>query len=87
MALALVISFVSARMFSGRINQLVQKMRRLDLGEFNVAADVRSNDEIGYLEQSFNSMITRLDKHIQTAYVYQLESKTAELKALQAHDA
>ena len=84
MALALVISFVSARMFSGRINQLVQKMRRLDLGEFNVAAEVRSNDEIGYLEQSFNSMITRLDKHIQTAYVYQLESKTAELKALQA---
>jgi two-component system sensor histidine kinase YesM len=29
-------------------------------------------------------MITRLDKHIQTAYVYRLESKTAELKALQA---
>ena len=49
-----------------------------------MTTDVKSNDEIGYLEQSFNSMITRLDKHIQTAYVYQLESKTAELKALQA---
>ena len=83
-ALALVISFVSARMFSRRINRLVQKMRRLDVGEFNVTTDVRGNDEIGYLEESFNSMITRLDKHIQTAYVYQLESKTAELKALQA---
>ena len=82
--LALVISFVSARLFSRRINQLVQKMRRMDLGEFNVTTDVRHNDEIGYLEQSFNSMITRLDKHIQTAYVYQLESKTAEMKALQA---
>ena len=83
-ALALVISFVSARMFSRRINRLVQKMRRLDVGEFNVTADVKGNDEISYLEESFNSMITRLDKHIQTAYVYQLESKTAELKALQA---
>ena len=83
-ALALVMSFVSARLFSKRINRLVQKMRRMDLGEFSVTADVKSNDEIGYLEQSFNSMITRLDKHIQTAYVYQLESKTAELKALQA---
>ena len=83
-ALALIISFVSARLFSRRINQLVQKMRLLDVGEFNVTTDVKSNDEIGYLEQSFNSMITRLDKHIQTAYVYQLESKTAELKALQA---
>lgn len=82
--LALVISFVSARLFSRRINQLVQKMRRMDLGGFNVTTDVRHNDEIGYLEQSFNSMITRLDKHIQTAYVYQLESKTAEMKALQA---
>ena len=83
-ALALVISFVSARMFSRRINRLVQKMRRLDVGEFNVTTDVKGNDEISYLEESFNSMITRLDKHIQTAYVYQLESKTAELKALQA---
>ena len=83
-ALALIISFVSARLFSRRINQLVQKMRVMDVGEFSVTTDVKSNDEIGYLEQSFNSMITRLDKHIQTAYVYQLESKTAELKALQA---
>jgi len=83
-ALALIISFVSARLFSRRINQLVQKMRVMDVGEFNVTTDVKSNDEIGYLEQSFNSMVTRLDKHIQTAYVYQLESKTAELKALQA---
>lgn len=83
-ALALAMSFLSARLFSRRINRLVQKMRRLDLGEFNVTADVKSHDEIGYLEQSFNSMITRLDKHIQTAYVYRLESKAAELKALQA---
>ena len=82
--LALIISYVSARLFSRRINQLVQKMRDLDVGEFNVPADVKSHDEIGYLEQSFNNMVTRLDKHIQTAYVYQLESKTAELKALQA---
>ena len=82
--LALVISFISARLFTQRINQLVQKMRDLDLGEFNVTTSIRSHDEIGYLEQSFNSMITRLDKHIQTAYVYQLESKNAELKALQA---
>ena len=73
-ALALAMSFLSARLFSRRINKLVQKMRRLDLGEFNVTADVKSHDEIGYLEQSFNSMITRLDKHIHTAYVYRLES-------------
>ena len=83
-ALALVISFISARLFSRRINLLVGKMRNMDLGEFNVTTNVRAHDEIGYLEQSFNSMITRLDKHIQTAYVYQLESKNAELKALQA---
>ena len=83
-ALALIISFVSAQLFSRRINRLVQKMRRVDLGDLSVTADVRSNDEIGYLEKSFNSMIIRLDKHLQTSYVYQLESKTAELKALQA---
>lgn len=84
LALALVISTLSARHFSGRINQLVEKMRDLEPGEMAVSTEVRSHDEIGYLEQSFNSMVTRLDKHIQTAYVYQLETKTAELKALQA---
>ena len=84
LALALVISFVSARHFSRRINQLVQRMRTLDVGELNVTADVKSHDEIGYLEQSFNSMAERLDRHIRTAYVYRLESRTAELRALQA---
>ena len=83
-ALALAISYLSARVFSNRINRLVKKMRDMDLGEFNITTEIRAHDEIGYLEQSFNSMITRLDKHIQTAYVYQLESKTAELRALQA---
>ena len=82
--LALVISFVSARMFSRRINLLVRKMRRMDVGEFSVTTDVKGKDEIGYLEESFNSMIVRLDEHIRTAYIYELESKNAELKALQA---
>ncbi len=83
-ALALVISMVSASLFSHRIERLVRKMRDLEHGEFGGYAPAPANDEIGYLEQSFSSMVTRLDKHIQTAYVYELKSKTAELKALQA---
>ena len=82
--LALVISLISASIFSRRIERLVRKMRDLERGEFNEYGEVHANDEIGYLEQRFNNMITTLDKHIQTAYVYQLQSKTAELKALQA---
>ena len=81
---ALVISLLSATLFSRRIERLVRNMRALELGEFNEYGPVRANDEIGYLEQSFSSMVQRLDKHIQTAYVYELKSKTAELKALQA---
>ena len=84
MLLALVISFISAQLFSHRIELLVRKMRDLERGEFSEYDGPAANDEIGYLEQSFNNMIVRLDKHIQTAYVYQLQSKTAELKALQA---
>lgn len=81
---ALVISLLSATLFSRRIERLVKNMQALELGEFNEYGPVRANDEIGYLEQSFSSMVQRLDKHIQTAYVYELKSKTAELKALQA---
>lgn len=82
--LALVISLVSAMLFSGRIKRLVLRMQALERGEFKTYPEPRSNDEIGYLERSFNRMTSRLEKHIQTAYVYQLKSKTAELKALQA---
>lgn len=81
---ALVISLLSASLFSRRIERLVKNMQRLELGEFNEYGPVQAHDEIGYLEQSFSSMVQRLDKHIQTAYVYELKSKTAELKALQA---
>ena len=67
---------------SARFRSLHQFLQ--ERGEFIEYGDVRANDEIGYLEQRFNSMSASLDKHIQTAYVYQLQSKTAELKALQA---
>lgn len=82
--LALVISLVSALLFSRRIERLVFRMQALERGEFRTWPQPRSRDEIGYLEESFNRMTSRLEKHIQTAYVYQLKSKTAELKALQA---
>ena len=82
--LALIISLVSAMLFSGRIKRLVFRMQALERGEFRTWPQPRSRDEIGYLEESFNRMTNRLEKHIQTAYVYQLKSKTAELKALQA---
>ena len=82
--LALVISLVSAALFSRRIKRLVFRMQALERGEFRTYAQPRSNDEIGYLEESFTRMTSRLEKHIQTAYVYRLKSKTAELKALQA---
>ena len=84
MVVALAISLLSATLFSRRIERLVKNMQALELGEFNEYGPVRANDEIGYLEQSFSNMVQRLDKYIQTAYVYELKSKTAELKALQA---
>ena len=84
MMVALAISLLSATLFSRRIERLVKNMQALELGEFNEYGPVRANDEIGYLEQSFSGMVQRLEKHIQTAYVYELKSKTAELKALQA---
>lgn len=82
--LALGISLISATLLSRRIRRLARNMERLERGEFNAAAEVSSRDEIGYLESSFNDMVVKLDKHIQTAYVYELKSRTAELKALQA---
>lgn len=80
----LVISSLSATLFSRRIRGMAQNMKKVEGGDLDARVNVGSNDEIGYLEKSFNSMCDKLQRYIQNEYVFQLKTRTAELKSLQS---
>lgn len=88
---SILIGVISLQVFIGRIKGLVRSMKLVETGGFNSEIRVKSNDEIGYLESSFNRMCRKLDEYIKSVYISEiklksseLKSKTAELKALQS---
>lgn len=82
--LTLFISILAAALFSRRIRILIHNMQDIEQGKFDTRIAVRSNDEIGYLEHSFNVMSMKLEEYIKNVYIFQLKTKSAELKALQS---
>lgn len=82
--ITLIISLGSASMFTKRIKSLVRNMQDVENGRLETRTEVGADDEIGYLEQSFNTMCEKLEEYIKNVYVFEIKTKTAELKALQA---
>lgn len=82
--MTVLISIFASQMFTRRIKRLVKHMRVIEKGDFDVQVAVGSEDEIGYLERSFNSMCKKIGEYIKTVYLSEIKTKTSELKALQA---
>ena len=83
-ALTMAIGLLSAKMLSKRIKALVKNMKDVENGKLDTRITVGSEDEIGYLEHSFNTMCAKLSEYIKNVYVFEIKTKTAELRALQA---
>ncbi|MCM3626033.1 sensor histidine kinase [Paenibacillus glycanilyticus] len=78
-----------SRSITGPIERLNQKMKRIQLGHFEFAADEQeernlAKDEAGQLQRNFRMMVGRIDELINENYVKQLTIKDTEFKALQA---
>lgn len=69
--------------FSSRVELLVKKFRRAEIGDLSVSEKISGTDEIAVLDQQFNRMLGKLDQLIKTSYVQKLENKEAQLKNLQ----
>ena len=82
--ISIVITVAGARLFMGRINRLTRAMQLVETGDLTRPVAVGANDEIGYIEKSFNDMCRKLEAYIRTVFISNLKMKTAELKALQA---
>ncbi len=80
----LLISLISASLFTRRIRSLVKNMQDVEGGNLSTRIALSAHDEIGYLEQSFNAMCERLEEYIKNVYIFEIKTKTAELRALQA---
>ena len=83
-ALCLLVIFLFSFAVLSPLKQLRSFMKDIEDEKFDVNIDVKGNDEISLLGQSFNKMSTRLGELINEVYSVQLKQKEAELKALQA---
>lgn len=72
--------------FSGKFTKpiisLADAAREIGQGESNIQLDVTSNDEIGSLTNSFNNMVTNLDRQRRTIEVKNLENTRLLLNIL-----
>lgn len=66
------------------INKLTTAMSQVEKGNFSVRISLKSHDEIGFLADSFNKMISNIDSLIKKVYHAQLKQKEAELYSLQS---
>ncbi len=83
-ALTMTIGLISASVLAKRIKSLVRNMKDVERGKLDTRIAVGAKDEIGYLEQSFNTMCAKLEEYIKNVYIFEIKTKTAELHALQA---
>ncbi len=84
LALAIGVSYYFSLFITKPIKNLSAAIKAVESGNISVRADVDSNDEIGNLTKSFNSMVSKINYLIANEYKINLIKKEAELKALMA---
>ncbi|MDD3338786.1 MAG: sensor histidine kinase [Lachnospiraceae bacterium] len=83
LCMILVITFLH-KYYRRKFRQLASAMGRISQGDFTTKLPVTSQDEIGDLSQTFNTMSETLDTYIKKTYLAETQRRTAELYALQA---
>lgn len=85
--LTVFISVRFAHSLTKPLEELTQKMKRVEYGEFEAgpgpAASASRNDEIGQLQRDFDIMLQKINTLIQDNYLKQIALKDAQFKALQ----
>lgn len=84
MIMTITVAYSLSNGINKRIKQLVCNMREVETDNWDVHIPIDSFDEIGILQEHFNSMIQNIRHLIKEKYEVEIEKKSAELKALQA---
>jgi len=93
--LAIVVISIVAMKVANQISRPIRAManaaQKIAEGDYSQKVDVASNDEIGFLANNFNTMVSELVRAHQELRDWgetlerKVEQRTAELKAMQAH--
>ncbi|MFB9273788.1 sensor histidine kinase [Cohnella cellulosilytica] len=67
-----------------RIRRLMRTMRKAEQGDLSAKVAVSGKDEIGEMEDKFNKMLIKIEDLVEDRFRIGIESKNAELRALQA---
>ncbi len=82
--LALIAALTIAGSVANPIKKLISLMNKVEDGDLSVNMNVKYNDEIGHLGNSFNVMVGKIRDLMNRVYEEQQELRKTELKALQA---
>ncbi|QGQ99201.1 HAMP domain-containing protein [Paenibacillus psychroresistens] len=66
------------------LKDILQGIRKVRVGDFETRIKVRTQDELGFIAESFNSMTEQVGQLIKEVYLTKLSERDAELKAIQA---
>ena len=70
-----------AKLFTKRINIIVQTIQKIQKGDFSARAAVgNTGDEVQLIANNLNIMSCRIDNYIKKEYIYELKQKDAMLK-------
>ncbi len=78
------ISIFAARILVKRIKRLVKSIKIYEKDGYKTKISVGTDDELGYLEKSFNQLCKKMENYITKVYLSEIKVKTAQLKVLQA---
>ena len=81
---ALIITYKISAWITKPILNMKDKMEEVMKGNLNANVDVDRDDEIGQLQNSFNTMVKQLDTSIKDIKKYEKQKRVAELSFLQA---
>lgn len=82
--IAVIITYKLSVSITNPIIKIKNKMNEVMQGNLKAQVHVDSNDEIGELQTSFNSMVSRLESSIEEIKIYEEQKRIAELSFLQA---
>jgi two-component system, NtrC family, sensor kinase len=86
-----IVAMKVANQISRPIRAMADAAQKIAEGDYSQKVEITSNDEIGFLAQNFNTMVSELGRAHQELRDWgetlerKVEQRTAELKAMQAH--
>jgi two-component system sensor histidine kinase YesM len=84
LALSVILIYITARLFTKRIERLLLLTRRIEREDFKVPALTAGHDEVGQLSFAMVKMAGRMKELINEVYKKEIAKKEAEMNMLQA---